>query len=66
VQVKSSNPSISGPLHPSAPLLAHWHGHALFEHRRPLQPWFQQVQWLVPQSASRVQICPTAVRQRPP
>ena len=64
--MKSISPSISGPVQVSAPLFAYWHGHAVFEQMRPpLQPEFQQVQWPVPQSASRVQVCPTAVRQRP-
>jgi hypothetical protein len=64
--VKSISPSINGPLQVSAPLLAHWHGHAAFEHSRPpLQVDPQHVQCPVPHSESRVHSCPTSVRQRP-
>jgi len=55
-----------GPPQPSAPLLAHWQGHATFEQiRPPLQPWFQQVQCPEPQAASVVQVWPISVKQRP-
>ena len=64
--MKSVSPSMSGPPQVSAPLLAHWQGHATREHNRPpLQFGSQQVQCPLPQSASRVQRCPISVRQRP-
>jgi hypothetical protein len=57
---------MSGPLQVSAPLLAHWHGHATREHSRPpLHDEVQHVQCPLPHSESRVQRCPTSVRQRP-